>query len=119
MAKRDRLVRHRDDDAVEVRQLLGELEKVVDVGGPNLQRDHDRVMPARMEALRHAGRRFHLRDRVTDGDVDARRAVDAAIGLTVLEEIGRMVEPVDRSLYEDFETLPESASLLGTRTIGQ
>jgi predicted nucleic acid-binding protein len=34
-----------------------------------------------------------------------RRAVDAAIGLMVLEEIGRLVEPVDRSLYEDFENI--------------
>jgi PIN domain len=34
-----------------------------------------------------------------------RRAVDAAIGLTVLEEVGRIVEPVDRRLYEDFENI--------------
>jgi predicted nucleic acid-binding protein len=34
-------------------------------------------------------------------DLSERRALDAAIGLTVLEEIGRIVEPVDRSLYED------------------
>ena len=27
MAERDRLVRHRDDDAVEVRELLGEMEE--------------------------------------------------------------------------------------------
>jgi predicted nucleic acid-binding protein len=38
-------------------------------------------------------------------DLSERRAVDAAIGLTVLEEIGRIVEPVDRSLYEDFENI--------------
>jgi predicted nucleic acid-binding protein len=35
-------------------------------------------------------------------ELSERRTVDAAIGLTVLEEIGRIVEPVDRSLYEDF-----------------
>jgi predicted nucleic acid-binding protein len=38
-------------------------------------------------------------------DFSERRAVDAAIGLTVLEEVGRIVEPVDRSLYEDFENI--------------
>jgi len=32
-----------------------------------------------------------------------RRGVDAAVGLALLEEIGRIVETVDRSLYEDFE----------------
>ena len=52
-------------------------------------------------------------------DLSERRGFDPAIGLSVLEEIGRMVEPVDRSLYEDFENMPESASLLVTRTIGQ
>jgi hypothetical protein len=35
-------------------------------------------------------------------DLSEHRAVDAAIGVTVLEEVGRIVEPVDRSLYEDF-----------------
>ena len=30
-------------------------------------------------------------------DLSERRAVDAAIGLTVLEEIARIVEPVDRT----------------------
>ena len=38
-------------------------------------------------------------------DLSERRSVDAAIGLTVLEEIGRIEEPVDRSLYEDFENI--------------
>jgi predicted nucleic acid-binding protein len=38
-------------------------------------------------------------------DLSERRGFDPAIGLSVLEEIGRMVEPVDRSLYEDFENL--------------
>ena len=38
-------------------------------------------------------------------DLSERRAVDSAIGLTVLEKIGRIVEPVDRSLYEDFENI--------------
>jgi hypothetical protein len=38
-------------------------------------------------------------------DFSERRGFDPAIALTVLEEIGRMVEPVDRSLYEDFENL--------------
>jgi predicted nucleic acid-binding protein len=32
-------------------------------------------------------------------------AMAPAVGLSVLEEIGRVVEPVDRSLYEDFENL--------------
>jgi len=38
-------------------------------------------------------------------DLSERRGFDPAVGLSVLEEIGRMVEPVDRSLYEDFENL--------------
>src|SRR3954471_2548285 len=76
MAECDRLVWHRDDYAVEVRQLLRGLEEILDVGGLDLQRDHDPVMAARVEALRDAGRRFHLRDRVADGDVDAGRAVE-------------------------------------------
>src|SRR3954454_6123109 len=76
MAECDWLVWHRDGVAVEVRQLLRELEEILDVGGLDLQRDHDPVMAARVEALRDAGRRFHLRDRVADGDVDAGRAVE-------------------------------------------
>jgi predicted nucleic acid-binding protein len=38
-------------------------------------------------------------------NLSARRGFDPAVGLLVPEEIGRMVEPVDRSLYEDFENL--------------
>jgi predicted nucleic acid-binding protein len=38
-------------------------------------------------------------------DLSERRGFDPAVGLSVLEEIGRMVEPVDRSLYEDYENL--------------
>jgi len=38
-------------------------------------------------------------------DLAERRGFDPAVGLSVLEEIGRMVEPVDRSLYEDYENL--------------
>ena len=38
-------------------------------------------------------------------DLSERRGFDPAVGLSVLEEIGRMVEPVDRSLYENFENL--------------
>jgi predicted nucleic acid-binding protein len=34
-----------------------------------------------------------------------RRGFDAAVGLAMLEEIGRIVEAVDRSLYEDFEEM--------------
>ncbi len=34
-----------------------------------------------------------------------RRGFDAAAGLPVLDEIGRIVEPVDRSLYEDNEKI--------------
>lgn len=32
-----------------------------------------------------------------------RRGIDSVAALALLEEIGRMVEPVERSLYEDFE----------------
>jgi hypothetical protein len=38
-------------------------------------------------------------------NLSARRGFDSSVGLSVLEEIGRVVEPVDRSLYEDFENL--------------
>jgi predicted nucleic acid-binding protein len=38
-------------------------------------------------------------------NLSERRGFDPSAGLSVLEEIGRMVEPVDRSLYEDFENL--------------
>lgn len=34
-----------------------------------------------------------------------RRGLDPAAGLSVLDEIGRIVEPVDRSLYEDHEKI--------------
>src|SRR4051794_15731978 len=78
MAERDRLVRNRDDDAVEIRQLLRQPEEILDVGRLYLQRDHDRVRAARREALRDAGRRFHLRDRIADGDVDAGGAVEGS-----------------------------------------
>ena len=38
-------------------------------------------------------------------NLSERRGFDPSAGLSVLEEIGRVVEPVDRSLYEDFENL--------------
>lgn len=38
-------------------------------------------------------------------DIAARRNFDPAIGLSLLDHIGRIVEIVDRSLYEDFEEL--------------
>jgi predicted nucleic acid-binding protein len=38
-------------------------------------------------------------------DLSERRGFDPAVGLSVLDQIGRMVEPVDRSLYEDYENL--------------
>jgi predicted nucleic acid-binding protein len=37
--------------------------------------------------------------------ISARRGFDPSAGLSVLEESGRVVEPVYRSLYEDFENL--------------
>ena len=43
--------------------------------------------------------------RIYISDLSERRGLDPAVGLSVLEGIGRMVEPVDRSLYEDFENL--------------
>jgi predicted nucleic acid-binding protein len=36
-------------------------------------------------------------------DVSRRRGLNPVAGMSVLEGIGRIVEPVDRSLYEDFE----------------
>jgi predicted nucleic acid-binding protein len=36
-------------------------------------------------------------------DIAARRNFDAAIGLALLDQVGRIVSVVDRSLYEDFE----------------
>jgi len=38
-------------------------------------------------------------------DLSERRGLDSAVGLSVLDQIGRIVEPVDRSLYEDYENL--------------
>ena len=38
-------------------------------------------------------------------DLSERRGFDPAVGLSVLDQIGRIVEPVDRSLYEDYENL--------------
>lgn len=38
-------------------------------------------------------------------DIAGRRGFDAALGLAVLNQVIRLVEPVDRSLYEDFEEL--------------
>jgi hypothetical protein len=46
VAECDRLVRHRDDDAVERRQFFGEAKEILDVRRPHLQRDHDGVVPA-------------------------------------------------------------------------
>jgi hypothetical protein len=42
-------------------------------------------------------------------DLSERRGFDPAVGLSVLEGIGRMIEPVDRSLYE---TLTAFASVV-------
>jgi hypothetical protein len=36
-------------------------------------------------------------------EVSARRRIDPAIGLTVLDEVSHLVESVDRSLYEEYE----------------
>lgn len=38
-------------------------------------------------------------------DIAARRNFDPAVGLALLDQIARIVEIVDRSLYEDFEEL--------------
>jgi len=38
-------------------------------------------------------------------DLSERQGFDSAVGLSVLDQIGRIVEPVDRSLYEDYENL--------------
>jgi len=38
-------------------------------------------------------------------DLSERRGFDPAVGLSVLDHIGHMVEPVDRSLYEDYKNL--------------
>ena len=38
-------------------------------------------------------------------DLSKRRGFNPEIGLSVLEQIGHVVEPVDRSLYEDYENL--------------
>jgi predicted nucleic acid-binding protein len=38
-------------------------------------------------------------------DLSERHGFDPAVGLSVLDQIGRIVEPVDRSLYEDYENL--------------
>lgn len=35
-------------------------------------------------------------------DLSGRRGLDSDLGLSVLEEISRLVQPVDQSLYEDF-----------------
>lgn len=35
-------------------------------------------------------------------DLSGRRGLDSDLGLSVLEEISRVVQPVDQSLYEDF-----------------
>ncbi len=35
-------------------------------------------------------------------DLSERRGLDSDLGLSVLEEISRVVQPVDQSLYEDF-----------------
>ena len=45
------------------------------------------------------------------------RGLDVDLGLSVLEQIGRIVEIVDRSLYE--ESQPTAASVGAIRTIGQ
>jgi len=36
-------------------------------------------------------------------DLSRRRGLDPVVGMSVLEGIARIVEPVDRSLYEDYE----------------
>jgi hypothetical protein len=46
-------------------------------------------------------------------DLSERRGFDPAVGLSVLEEIGRMVEPVDLSQYEDYENLARERVLTG------
>jgi predicted nucleic acid-binding protein len=38
-------------------------------------------------------------------DVSSRRRIDPLPGLAVLEEVSNIVESVDQSLYEDFETV--------------
>jgi len=38
-------------------------------------------------------------------DVSARRRIDPLAGLAVLEEVSKIVESVDQSLYEEYETI--------------
>jgi hypothetical protein len=36
-------------------------------------------------------------------NISARRKIEPALGLTVLDEVSHLVESVDRSLYEEYE----------------
>jgi predicted nucleic acid-binding protein len=38
-------------------------------------------------------------------DLSERRGIDPAVGLSVLDHVGRLVKQVDRSLYEDYENV--------------
>jgi predicted nucleic acid-binding protein len=38
-------------------------------------------------------------------DVSARRRIDPLLGLSVLDEVSNVVESVDQSLYEEYETI--------------
>jgi hypothetical protein len=37
-------------------------------------------------------------------DISKRRGLDADLGLSVLEQVGGVVQPVDRSIYEEYES---------------
>jgi len=44
-------------------------------------------------------------------DLDARRLVDVGLALSVLDQISLIVEPVDRSLYEDYQEIARARVL--------
>ncbi len=76
MGERRKLVRHRDDDAVDVAHLFRRRHDGVEVRGRDMQGHADRVDLARLKFARQAGRRLRLRDRIADDQVKPRRAIE-------------------------------------------
>ena len=78
------LMRHRDDDSIEIRHVVGGLEEGLEMIGRHADRRDDAVMAALGEGRGHAAGRFHLRDRLADDDVEAGRPGDPEVHGVVL-----------------------------------
>ena len=77
MRRKREFVRNRCDQPVDIASTRQHGEARPDISRRELQRDHDPVTAALVKLARQPARRFHLRDRIADDEIEPRRAAVA------------------------------------------